>query len=81
MENGTTLFSAGLENKGHIFVCLHGAGYSGGQNLGSGIGTTVPITLLQATSYTAPSDMILHKMQSFFCFYVIVGNKCTSTKT
>ena len=41
----------------------YGAGYSGGQHLGSGIGTTVPITLLQATSYTAPSDMILHKMQ------------------
>ena len=29
MENGTTLFSAGLQHKGHIFVCLHGAGYSG----------------------------------------------------
>ena len=27
MENGTSIFTAG--NKGHVFICLHGAGFSG----------------------------------------------------
>ncbi len=29
MDNGTSVFSAGNEHKSHVFVCLHGAGFSG----------------------------------------------------